>query len=170
VTLLRGIDRLLVRVETVLLVLFLGTMTLLAFAQVVMRNFFGVGFLWGDPLIRQMVLWAGFIGAAVAASEDRHISIDALTKFFSPRLKSLVKVLTSLAAAVITWYLASAALTFLADERGTSSTIIEGLPSWIGLLIIPAGYVLISVHFVIVALQNGVAVLRPGDPARKEGI
>ena len=168
--LLRGIDRLLVRVETVLLVLFLGTMVLLAFAQVVMRNFLGAGFLWGDPLIRQMVLWAGFIGAAVATSEDRHISIDALTKFFPPRLKSLVKVLTSLAAAVITWYLASAALTFLADERGTSSTIIEGLPSWIGLLVIPAGYVLIAVHFVIVALQNGVAVLRPGDPAQKEGI
>ena len=156
---LHGIDRLLIRLETVLLVAFLGTMIVLAFAQVVMRNLFGAGFLWGDPLVRQMVLWAGFIGAAVAASEDRHISIDALTKFFSPRLKSATKVVTSLAAAVITVYLASAALTFLIDERETSTTIIEGLPSWIGLLIIPAGYALIAIHFVVVALEHGVALL-----------
>ena len=56
---LHGIDRLLIRLETVLLVAFLGTMIVLAFAQVVMRNLFGAGFLWGDPLVRQMVLWAG---------------------------------------------------------------------------------------------------------------
>jgi TRAP-type C4-dicarboxylate transport system permease small subunit len=166
--LLRGIDRLLVRLETVLLVAFLGTMIVLAFAQVVMRNLFGAGFLWGDPLVRQMVLWAGFIGAAVAASEDRHISIDAVTKFFSPRLKSVTKVVTSLAAAVITAYLASAALTFLADERETSTTIIEGLPSWIGLLIIPVGYALITIHFVLVALEHGVALVRR-DPVTRAG-
>ncbi|MCK5573045.1 MAG: TRAP transporter small permease subunit, partial [Bacteroidetes bacterium] len=81
----RGLSRALVRVETVLLVLFLGVMVVLAFAQVVMRNIFQTGFLWGDPLVRHLVLWVGFMGAAIAASDERHISIDAINKFLPIR-------------------------------------------------------------------------------------
>ena len=81
------LDRILAKTETVVLVIFLGTMVVLAFLQVVLRNFFGTGLIWGDTLVRHMVLWAGFIGGALAAFEGRHISIDALTKYLSPRLQ-----------------------------------------------------------------------------------
>ena len=94
--LLRALDRVLVRLETVLLVIFLGLMVILAFAQVVLRNVLGWGLLWGDPLVRQMVMWSGFMGAAIAASQDRHISIDALAKFLKGRVKDIVRVITSL--------------------------------------------------------------------------
>ena len=43
-----AVDRGLAKAETVLLVIFLGTMILLAFAQVVLRNVFGTGLVWGD--------------------------------------------------------------------------------------------------------------------------
>ncbi|MCK7524997.1 MAG: TRAP transporter small permease [Ignavibacteriales bacterium] len=62
-------------------------MVLLAFAQVILRNVFGTGLVWGDTIVRHMVLWAGFVGGALASYEGRHISIDALTKFFPPRVK-----------------------------------------------------------------------------------
>ncbi len=159
--LLRALDRLLVRIETVLLVIFLGIMVILAFAQVVSRNVFGGGFLWGDPVVRQMVMWSGFMGAAIAASQDRHISIDALTKFLKGRVKNVVHVITSLFAAVVCYYLAQAAWVFMLDERQSGSELISGIPSWIGLVIIPFGFALLAFHFALNALEHAGDAISP---------
>ena len=59
---LRSFDSLLARAETVVLVAFLGSMVVLAFLQVVLRNVFGTGLIWADTLVRHLVLWAGFFG------------------------------------------------------------------------------------------------------------
>ena len=177
-SIIRGLDRLLVRVETVLLVVFLSVMILVAFLQVVLRNLFAGGLIWGDPLARQMVLWSGFIGAAMAASQERHISIDALTKYLSPRVRAAAQVLTNLFAAVVCYFLGRAAWTFVADERTTGSELFLEIPSWIGLLIIPAGYWLLVVHFALNVLTASAALLGrepppagavlPGEGPRKE--
>ncbi len=151
----RALNRFLVRVETIFLVVFLAIMILFAFLQVILRNVFSTGLLWGDPLVRQMVLWSGFVGAALAASQDRHISIDALTKFLSPRIKAFAAIITNLFAAVVCYFLGKSAWAFLADERTTENILFLGIPSWIGLLIIPIGYWLLGVHFLLNSVENG---------------
>jgi TRAP-type C4-dicarboxylate transport system permease small subunit len=162
---LRALSNLLVRIETVLLVLFLSVMVVLAFGQVVLRNVFGTGVLWIDPLVRQMVLWAGFIGAALATREDRHISIDAFTKFLSPGTKSIIKIVTSIAAAVATCFLAVAAWGFLQEEKSSGGELFLGIPSWVGLLILPAGYALIMIHFLVTAAERAVERFGPAGGA-----
>jgi TRAP-type C4-dicarboxylate transport system permease small subunit len=117
---------------------------------------FGVGFLWGDPLVRQMVLWSGFMGAALATHHNRHISIDALSKYLPVRLKALVGVVTSLFGAVVCWYLASAARTFLLEEKEAGADMVFSLPAWIGLVIVPAGYGLIALHFLLISFELSV--------------
>ena len=54
------------RVEDALLVILLSLMILLAATQILLRNFFDLGFVWADPLLRALVLWLGLIGATVA--------------------------------------------------------------------------------------------------------
>ena len=152
---LRALNRLLIRIETIFLVAFLAIMILFAFLQVVLRNVFSTGLIWGDPLVRQMVLWSGFVGAALAASQDRHISIDALTKFLSPRIKAFMAIVTNLFAAVVCYFLAGSAWDFLADERTTDSVLFLGIPSWVGLLIIPIGYWLLGIHFALNSVESG---------------
>ncbi|MDE2237792.1 MAG: TRAP transporter small permease subunit, partial [Elusimicrobia bacterium] len=49
-------------------------MSSLAFLQVLRRELFGSGALWADPLLRSLVLWVGFLGAALAAAEDKHFA------------------------------------------------------------------------------------------------
>jgi TRAP-type C4-dicarboxylate transport system permease small subunit len=164
---LRALSHLLVRIETVLLVFFLSVMVVLAFGQVVLRNVFGTGVLWADPLVRQMVLWSGFLGAALATREDRHISVDAFTKFLSPGTKSLVKIVTSVAAAVAALFLAMAAWGFLQEEKTSGGEMFLGIPSWVGLLIVPAGYAVIMIHFLITAAER--AVERFGRAGRERG-
>ncbi len=158
-TLLRAIDRNLVKAETAFLVLFFGTMIVLSFLQVILRNFFGTGLLWADTLVRHLVIWVGFMGAAIATHEERHISIDALTKFFSPRWKAIAQIFTSLFAIVVCWYLADAALVFLRDEQASGSELILSIPTWVALIVIPAGYGLMAIHFLVKVVENVMRLL-----------
>jgi TRAP-type C4-dicarboxylate transport system permease small subunit len=156
---LRTLDGALAKVETGLLVLSLGSMVLLSFAQVVLRNLFGTGFVWGDTLVRHLVLWAGFIGGALAAFEGRHIGIDALTRFLSPRWKHLAAVLTSLFGTVACFFLAKAALTFTLDERAAGGDLVLNIPTWVAMVIIPFGYGLIMVHFAVKVVEHAADAL-----------
>jgi TRAP-type transport system small permease protein len=160
--LIRALDGILARAETILLVTFLGAMVVMAFLQVVLRNVFGTGLIWGDTLVRHMVLWAGFLGGALAAFEERHISIDALTKYFSPRIKHAAALITNTFAAVVCSYLAHAAWTFLRDEISAGGEFILALPGWVAVVIIPIGYALIMVHFVLKAFEHASGVVAPG--------
>ena len=151
---LHSLSNVLVRIETAILVTVLAAMVVLAFGQVVLRNVFGTSILWIDPLVRQTVLWVGFVGAALATRDDRHISIDAFTKFLSPEVKSIVKIVTGLAAAVAAFFLALAAWGFLREEMASTGEMFPGIPSWAGTVIIPAGYGLITIHFLIGAAER----------------
>lgn len=164
-TLLRSLDRLLVKIETGLLVLFLSSMILLAFTQVVLRNVFGIGFLWADPLVRHLVIWVGFIGAAIAAHEERHIGIDAFSRFLSARWQDGVRIVTSLFAIIVCYYLADASWTFLVDEKASGSDFMLNVPTWIALIVIPAGYALMAFHFAVKIAEHAMKLTGKGEPA-----
>jgi C4-dicarboxylate transporter DctQ subunit len=158
--LLNRFDVLLNKLEGWLLILFLSVMILLAFAQVVMRNVFSAGILWGDILLRHMVLWIGFLGAALAASSGRHITIDALARFLPARPRLAVNVLTHLFAAAICFLLLRGSITFIQNEIAMETTVYNNIPSWYGEIIIPAGFGLLVVHFVIRAMVSLQSFLR----------
>jgi len=67
---LKQIDLFLEKIEGHLIVLILSLMILLSFGQILLRNFFDMGIIWGDTLLRQWVLWLGFLGASLAVKHD----------------------------------------------------------------------------------------------------
>jgi len=152
------VERALVKIETALLVLFLSSMIVLSFSQVVLRNLFDTGLLWADPTVRHLVLWVGFLGAAIATSEERHISIDALTRFLPPAVKRLVHVATNAFALVTCYLLADAAVGFFLLEKEGGGEIIQSIPSWVGVIVIPPGYALLAIHFAIRLIKSVVGM------------
>ena len=50
-------------IENAILVSVLTSMVLVATYQVIARNFFDTGLLWGDALVRVLVLWVALVGA-----------------------------------------------------------------------------------------------------------
>ena len=80
--LLKQIDNAIARLETGFITVILSVMIILSFGQVILRNFFNESIFWGDIFLRQMVLWVGFIGASLAAHDQRHIAIDFLPNIF----------------------------------------------------------------------------------------
>ena len=153
---LRRLDAFLNTVESALLVFFLSVMVILAFLQVVLRNVFSEGLLWADILLRHILLWLGFLGAAIATSEHRHINIDAVRRFLPPRVRSAVEVVTDLFAAAICGFLARASANFVRDEITSRDMFLAGIPAWYAQIIIPVGFTLLVVHFLIRAgLRTG---------------
>ena len=55
-------------------------MIIMAFGQVVLRNFFHTSIEWGDVFLRHLVLWLGFLGAVIATGEGRHLKIEFINK------------------------------------------------------------------------------------------
>lgn len=157
---LKKLDSLLNKFEGALLVLFLATMVIMAFLQVILRNGFNSTILWVDILLRHLVLWTGFLGAALATSNERHINIDAIARFLSSRVRSFVGTLTNLFAVVVSIYLFRASVTYLKDEMAGGSIIYADIPSWYSELIIPVGFGLLTFHFIVRAILNAGAALK----------
>jgi C4-dicarboxylate transporter, DctQ subunit len=153
------------KMEGALLILLLSIMVVLAFYQVMMRNLFHGGFLWGDVLLRHIVLWLGFLGGALATSHQRHIHIDALAYFLSPRVKSFIGIFTNLFGAVVCILLVNASFTFIQGEIEAKSMIFEGVPAWYTEVIIPIGFGLHVIHFLLRSGMNGFDAFRKGRAA-----
>ena len=130
------IDREIDRAEGILLVLLLSLMIGTAFLQIVLRNLFATGLAWGDPLVRNLVVWVGFIGAALATREGKHITIDLLLRGMPQRTRGVIERLTHLFSSVICGLLTFAAIKFIRNEalmgsRSVASLSAQAMPSGI---------------------------------------
>ena len=148
-------DRLARSAETFLLALVLGAMILLAAAQIALRNIWGTGFDWADEALRMLVLWVTVLGAVAASREQRHVSIDALSRYLSSGIARwtavLVDTFTAVVCAALAWY----SYRFVADSWLAGDRVLGGdLPAWCVQLILPVGFALISLRYVVACLRR----------------
>lgn len=139
-------------VEDVLVVALVLAMILLAAGQILLRNFWGVGVVWADPLLRVMVLWVGLLGAMAATRHNNHITVDVLSRFLSPRLKRIGQWLTGLFASAVCAVLAWHGARFVAMEYEAGTLVFAGMPAWCCELIIPLGFGVMALRFLVVTV------------------
>jgi len=158
---IKQLDKFLAKTETAAIILILSIMVLLAFGQVILRNFFDYGILWADIFLRQMVLWVGFLGASLAVREKRHISIDVLPLVLPKTWKTPIRAFTDLAAGIISGFLAYAALSFIQFERESEAVLILDIPVWAFQTILPFSFCLITARFLLHALEGIISCGKP---------
>jgi TRAP-type C4-dicarboxylate transport system permease small subunit len=151
-------------VENVLITVLLALMILVAFFQIVLRNFLATGIDWGDSLVRYLVVWVAFIGAAVATREDKHISIDVLSRWFTGSGSNVIQAVSCLASAAICGLLTLAAIKFVGIEAQMGSTVFFKLPAWIPAMIIPITFGLMTVRFAVRFLSEIAGTLTRTHP------
>jgi TRAP-type C4-dicarboxylate transport system permease small subunit len=138
--------------------LLIGTLLLamigLACTQIFLRNFDFGSLVWGDEAINHMVLWVAMIAGIAAAREDRHISIDVLSRFLPPFGKiataMVVDLFTASVCIALAWY--GSQLTAYALEDG--DTLLIGVPFWVVQGIVPVGFALIAWRYLIWFLRR----------------
>jgi TRAP-type C4-dicarboxylate transport system permease small subunit len=150
--LLGRIDAFFARLEKGAVVALLALMVLAAFSQIVLRNLLGTGFAAAEPLVRYLVLWVGFLGAALAVRQGRHITIE-ITGLIKPgaggRLRAVLPHFTStLVCALLTY----AAVKFVQDEAQIGNRTFLDLPAWIPELILPLAFGLMTLRFLLAFL------------------
>lgn len=148
------IDRGLAGAENFIIIVLLSIMVILAFTQVILRNFFSTGILWADIFLRHLVLWVGFIGASLATREGKHINIDILTRLISKARLPYIRLIIDVVSAIVCFILARAGLVFLLDEIKYETILFLNVPAWIFQLIIPVGFALIAFRFILQAFQQ----------------
>lgn len=154
--LLNAFDRGLAKIETALLVLLVLFLLGFAFLQVVLRNIFDSGIAWADIFNRSMVLWVGFFGATLSAREDRHLSLEVLTKFLPNKFKPFIQfIVTSFVigvCALLTYY----SYLFYVDQITfeSSDLLFEGFPKAYFTVIFPLGFAVLTFRYVVKWIEN----------------
>lgn len=145
---LKRAEAFLVSAETALLVVLLSTMVALSFLQVVLRAF-GTGILWADTLSRYLVLWVGFLGAALAASQGKHFAWEAAAER-ADRAGQWMRVGANLATLVLTSFLLRASWAYLLSEKSDAQTLFsigsKAFPEWVFVAAVPLGFALVLLH------------------------
>lgn len=148
------IDHLIDRGEQLLLVTFLSFMILIAFLQIVLRNFFSTGLDWGDSLLRNLVLWTGFIGATLATKEGKHINIDLVSRWLPSLGKNVVTLTIHLFSFFICCLLTYAALKFIKNEVQMEHRTFLNIPAWVPEMILPITFSLMTFRFGLRSFKN----------------
>ena len=146
--------RLLHAAEDGLLAGLLGTLLLVAVAQIALRLFFSSGLEWAEPVSRVGVLWLALLGALGAARTRRHIAIDALPRLLPARAHRVAWALAQLATAVVCALLAWYGWGMVQLEREVPGLFVPGVPSWWPMLAFPAGFGLMALRFAIAAFDR----------------
>jgi len=151
--------------EGIVLSLALLFMIGLGFLQVILRNFWDTGIEWGDPIVRAMVIWVGFIGASIATHQKSHIQLDLVSKFLPEKAKKFAGIVAHFGSAAVCLLLADAAYKFMVMERESQTLLIDGVPNWIVIVIIPVSFLIMTARFFIHGLDDVVRLFKP----EKEG-
>jgi TRAP-type C4-dicarboxylate transport system permease small subunit len=147
-------DEVVAKVEQTILVTFLGFMILLAFLQIVLRNFFFTGLDWGDSLLRNLVLWVGFVGATLATKEGKHINIDIVSRWLPSLGKNVVTLIIHLFSFFICCLLTYATLKFIKNEVEMGNRTFLDIPAWIPEMILPITFGLMTFRFGLRSFKN----------------
>jgi len=144
--------RFVLRLEESLLGIILLSTIIFAVAQIFLRNFFHSGIPWGDSLVRILVLWLGLIGAMIASRDHRHIKIDIISRHLATanqlRLRRFTDTVSAIVCFIVAWY----AFTFVRIEYQDGMLAFENVPVWLTEAIIPFGFVIMAVRFLLSAV------------------
>lgn len=145
----------LAKLEEGLLMLILVGMVSLSFIQIMLRNVFGIGLIWIDPLVRQMLLWITLVGAMVATRGHNHITVDTINRYLpSGRIKSATGFICDAFATIVCALLTHSTFRVFHMEfqDPLGGYIMPGLPLWASLLTMPVAFGVMTLRFLRLAI------------------
>jgi TRAP-type C4-dicarboxylate transport system permease small subunit len=151
---LKGVAEFLNHLEDAILVSLLAAMLVLASVQILARNFFQAGIIWGDILVRVMVLWVGLVGAMVAARRNQHISIDIVSRLLPQGVKKAVNAVLNLFAAVVCGIVAYYSLRLVRLEYLDGVVAFGAVPTWTLESIIPLSFGVMALRYFVLMLTE----------------
>jgi C4-dicarboxylate transporter DctQ subunit len=133
--------------EEAIISLLLVAMTLLVFADVVLRFGFNTGMIWSEELTLHLSAWFVLFGASYGLKVGAHIGVDALVRQFSPlgqRVLTGIAVVLSLIYCGLFMY---GSWVYLSKMKKIGIELEDlPIPTWIAHGILLIGFILLSIR------------------------
>ena len=140
-------------------------MLVLAAAQILWRNAFGMAIPYTEEILEWLVLWIAMLGAMAASVGSRHISVDALSQVLSKPARRWAGVSAQFFAfaACLALFLICGA--YWLETIGYGETALGDTPRWVLEAIVPLAFAVMSgAH-----LAHTISMLRHGRLAGGRG-
>jgi tripartite ATP-independent transporter DctM subunit len=131
--------------ENALLAVALCAMVALPLVEAALRPLH-TGIPASGAFLQHLTLVVGMLGAAVAARENRLLSLSTLQAFLRARLLAAVRWLAAVPTIAVGTMLCVAAWQFVQSESTAGSNLVPGLPLWWVQLILPIGFGVITLR------------------------
>lgn len=139
-------------------------------AEIVMRYFFKSPLIWVVELTEYGLLYVTFLGSAWLLKREGHVRVDVvigcLSQTWQDRWAALSSLIGLLVSLVLTVF--GAVTTWDHYVRGIFKPSVLEFPTWVPLLAIPLGSLLLSLRFARM-LHQSVRQLKGADPTGREG-
>ena len=147
-------NRILDRLEEVLIASFMAAATLVTFAAVAMRYTTGAGISWAQELTIYLFIWMAKFGAAYGVRTGIHIGVDFVVNWASPANRRRLIITAMSLGAIFTGVIAffGARWVIFIHGTGQESPDLE-MPMWIIYLAIPFGSGLMCYRFLQVLVN-----------------
>ena len=141
-------SRLAARIEDAISTIALIAMAVIPLAEIVLRRAFGIGIPGAGPIVQHLVLWVGFLGAAIAAREGKLLALASGTFIPEGRWRSAAAIVSAAVASCMAALLAGGGVELFLSEREAQSSFGAGIPTWIAQIGLPLGFALIALRLV----------------------
>lgn len=142
--------RIINRTEEAVICLLLVAITLLVFADVVMRFVFNTGLMWSQELTLHMSAWFVLFGASYGLKVGSHIGMDAFVKLFSFNVRRLLSGIAAIIALVYCYLVLYGSWIYLAKMKKIGLTMEDlPIPVWLANGMLFVGFVFLTVRLFI---------------------
>ncbi|MAW07357.1 MAG: hypothetical protein CME61_03630 [Halobacteriovoraceae bacterium] len=154
---LKAIDN---AIEKGTLYLLIGCVMVMLFLSVtnIFLRWFDMTIYWVEPLVRHLVFLSAFLGGVLATGSRKHIGIDIFQRWLEENrdsiLTKLTLRLTSLVSIVTLVWLTVSSYDFVVTELKYGQPIFWGIHSGFLVGIIPFGFSLILIRFLIIFINS----------------
>ena len=107
-----------------------------------------VGLVGTTDYVRHLTLWVGFLGAMLAARENRHLSLHAGVDFLPDRPRRIIRIGTAALATAVCGSLAWAGFEFVRSEYSSPAMIAGWIPQWTAIVIMPISFGFVALRLI----------------------
>jgi tripartite ATP-independent transporter DctM subunit len=169
------------RAEDAILIILLFLMALIPVIERLGRAWVGIGIPGATEYLRHLTLWIAFLGAVLATRENKHLRISAPLHWLPPNVRSIVEYIEAFISSAVCIGLFGASLQLVIAEApalppwvgtiipdfierwlepfglynsGGFTNIAEWMPIWIAEAVMPFGFALMAVRYVLGASKR----------------
>jgi C4-dicarboxylate transporter, DctM subunit len=132
--------------ENLILVAVIGALVLLPLMEAALRKIFAASIPGAPTIMQHFTLLIGMLGGAIAARENRLLSMSALPSVLTGKAKAICLFIGLSVAAAFTLFLLEGSYSFVSQEKQFGDMLVGKLPVWVMEAFIPFGFALVAVR------------------------